>query len=147
MLFRTSRHLIAYPVIAYLMILAPSAFAQADPETAKAFRTIISSQIDAFQRDAGSEAFAHASPTIKQMFGSPDNFMKMVRQGYPQVYRPKTFEFGQITKEMNGRPTQRVHIIDQSGQSWTALYAFELQPDGTWRIAGVVMLRQADVNA
>ena len=113
----------------------------------QAFQRIISSQIDAFQRDAGAEAFAFASPTIRRQFGTPDNFMAMVRNGYPQVYRPESFKFGKVTREMSGRPTQRVHIIDKAGTAWTALYAFEQQSDGTWRIAGVVMLRQAELNA
>ncbi|NNE21238.1 MAG: DUF4864 domain-containing protein [Rhizobiales bacterium] len=72
--------------------------------------------------------------------------MAMVKQGYPQVYRPQSFKFGKITTEMSGRPTQRVHITDANGRSWTALYAFEQQPDATWRIAGVVIVRAAEVS-
>lgn len=124
-----------------------SAQAQMDTPDPAAFQRIITSQIDAFKRDAGVAAFAYASPTIRRHFGTADNFMAMVKTGYPQVYRPRAFKFGEITTEMSGRPTQRVHITDASGQNWTALYAFERQPDGTWRIAGVVMQKTADVSA
>jgi hypothetical protein len=112
-----------------------------------AFERIITSQIEAFRRDAGEDAFAFASPDIRRQFGSAANFMTMVRNGYPQVYRPDSFRFGKVTREMSGRPTQRVHIIDANGTSWTALYAFEQQPDGSWRIAGVVMLRTGEQSA
>ena len=112
-----------------------------------AFERIITSQITAFRADEGAKAFAHASPTIRRQFGTAGNFMAMVKKGYPQVYRPQSFKFGKITTEMSGRPTQRVHITDAKGQSWTALYAFEQQQDGTWRIAGVAIVRAEDVSA
>ena len=128
-------------------MVAATATAQAQTADPAAFERIITSQITAFRADQGTKAFAHASPVIRQHFGTAENFMAMVRNSYPQVYRPRSFRFGKITTEMSGRPTQRVHITDAKGQSWTALYAFEQQPDGTWRIAGVVMLREADVSA
>jgi hypothetical protein len=43
-----------------------------------AFRAVIQAQLDAFQRDDGTAAFAHASPMIKGMFRTPENFMRMV---------------------------------------------------------------------
>ena len=132
---------------AIAMIAAVSIASAGERDAAASFQRIIASQIDAFRRDAGAEAFAHASPGIRAQFGTANNFMTMVKKGYPQVYRPQSFKFGKVTKEMAGRPTQRVHIVDSRGQSWTALYAFEQQADGTWRIAGVVMLREEDVSA
>ena len=65
--------------------------------------------------------------------------MEMVRRGYQPVIDPQSFTFGPVTAEMNGRPTQVVTILDKAGKSWTALYAFERQPDGTWRISGVIL--------
>ena len=58
-----------------------------------AIREVIQSQVDAFQRDDGPAAFGYASPSIQGMFGSPDIFMDMVRQGYQPVYRPRAFDF------------------------------------------------------
>lgn len=135
-------------VVAFAFFAATSlAWAQSTTPDPAAFERIITSQITAFRADEGTKAFAHASPSIRRQFGTADNFMAMVKQGYPQVYRPRSFKFGKITTEMSGRPTQRVHVIDAGGQSWTALYAFEQQPDATWRIAGVVIVRAADLSA
>ncbi len=111
------------------------------------FERIITSQIEAFRQDKGTDAFAFASPGIRAQFGTADKFMDMVRRGYPQVYRPQSFRFGKIGDEMGGRPTQHLHITDMAGQNWTAFYAFEQQPDGSWRISGVIILRQPDVSA
>jgi hypothetical protein len=138
--------LLAAATLAKAQSTAPNSAPGATPDPA-AFERIITSQITALRADDGIKAFAHASPDIRRQFGTPDNFMAMVKQGYPQVYRPQSYKFGKITTEMSGRPTQRVHITDANGQSWTALYAFEQQPDKTWRIAGVVIVRAADLSA
>ena len=44
-------------------------------------RGIISSQIEAFQRDDGATAYGYASSTIQGLFPSVDQFMAMVRSG------------------------------------------------------------------
>jgi hypothetical protein len=104
------------------------------------FQRIISSQIEAFRADDGGAAYGYAAPAIKKIFPSPEIFMEMVRKGYRPVYRPRSFTFGTITDEMNGRPTQRVTIVDETGKVWTALYAFEKQPDGSWKIIGCTLI-------
>lgn len=53
-----------------------------------AIRDTIQSQIDAFRRDDFDAAFEFASPSIRQMFRTPENFGAMVRNGYPMVWRP-----------------------------------------------------------
>jgi hypothetical protein len=100
------------------------------------FQRVIAGQIEAFRADDAPAAYGYAAPAIKKIFPSPEIFMEMVRNGYRPVYRPRSFEFGDITGEMNGRPTQRVTIIDANGKAWIALYAFEKQPDGSWKIVG-----------
>jgi hypothetical protein len=103
---------------------------------AQEFQRIISAQIDAFREDDGPSAYSYAAPLIHKAFPTSDVFMEMVRKGYAPVYRPRSFAFGEVTSEMNNRPTQRVTIIDANGKAWIALYAFEKQPDGTWKIIG-----------
>ena len=45
----------------------------------------ISNQLEAFASDDFTEAFTHASPGIKDIFGSVDNFSRMVKKGYPMA--------------------------------------------------------------
>ena len=116
--------------------LAPAlTHAEGDPA---AFRTVIQSQLEAFQRDDGSAAFAHASPTIKGMFGTPENFMRMVTSGYPQVYRPRSVDFGAVI-DYRGQPTQLVYLTGPDGDAVIAYYQMQQQPDGTWQINGVFL--------
>ena len=100
------------------------------------FQRIIAAQIQAFRADDGPAAYSYAAPLIQKVFPTSDVFMDMVRKGYAPVYRPRSFAFGEVTSEMNNRPTQRVMIIDANGKAWIALYAFEKQPDGSWKIIG-----------
>jgi hypothetical protein len=120
--------------------LALPAAAQEEP-----IRNTIQSQIDAFQADDFARAFTFASPTIKQMFGTPENFGAMVKQGYPMVYRPSSVEM-QDLREIAGNLWQRVRIIDQAGAGWYLDYMMVETPDG-WQINAVQLLPAPDVGA
>ena len=112
-----------------------------------AFQIIISTQVEAMRSGDGVKAFSFASPTLTKQFGTPETFMEMVRRGYQAVIDPQSLNFGPVTTELNGRPTQVVNILDKAGKRWTALYAFERQPDGTWRISGVTLKEVEGVDA
>lgn len=104
-------------------------------------REVIESQLSAFQRDDAAEAFSYASPGIQQLFGNPDKFIAMVKSGYRAVYRPSAVAFKEIRK-FDDRPGQIVDFVGPEGEPVTAIYLMEQQPDGTWRIDGVYLLRQ-----
>ncbi len=129
----------------WLVVFAP-ALAAADTLGAgdrRAIRSIIQSQLGAFQRDDGHEAFSYASPGIRQMFQTAEIFMAMVRGGYPAVYRPRAVEFLE-TLVKDGRTVQMMRFIGPDGVAVIAMYTMERQPDGTWRIDGVVLLRTGE---
>ena len=109
----------------------------------QAIRSIIQSQLDAFQRDDGHEAFSYASPGIRQSFQTPEIFMAMVRGGYAAVYRPRAVEFLE-TLVKDGRTVQMMRFVGPDGVAVIAMYTMERQPDGTWRIDGVVLLRTGE---
>ena len=100
-----------------------------------AIRDVIGRQVEAFRRDDGDAAFGLASPAIQHMFGTSGIFMDMVRQGYQPVYRPRAFDFAEIV-ELNGQPTQKVHVIGPDGRPVNAFYPMTQLPDGSWRIDG-----------
>jgi hypothetical protein len=131
-------------LVALVLIVTPAAAQTpaADVGTADrgAIRGVIESQIAAFRRDDGPGAFAFASPNIKRIFGSPENFMAMVRQGYPQVYRPSSVAFGDLVRA-EGTLLQLVDIVGPDGLPVVAVYEMERQPDGSWQINGCQLLR------
>ncbi len=127
-----------FALFGLLLGLATTAVAQEPAVSAAdraAIRQIIQGQVDAFRRDDGDAAFGYASPTIQGMFGQPDVFMDMVRQGYQPVYRPRVFDFREIV-DMHGQPAQKVHVVGPDGRPVTAIYPMTQLPDGSWRIDG-----------
>ncbi len=74
---------------AMLLGLATGAAAQdADP-----IRSVIQGQMDAFIAKDPVTAFTFASPMIKGMFGSPENFGAMVSSGYPMIWNPSAVKY------------------------------------------------------
>lgn len=102
-------------------------------------QSIIDRQIAAFRRDDGAEAFSYAAPELQTHFGSADTFMRMVQAGYGPVYRPQFYEFRDL-KTSAGVVTQHVHIVGPDKVARLALYFMQRQADGSWRIAGCVLV-------
>ena len=111
------------------------------------FQRIITAQITAFRADDGPAAYDFAAPVVQNIFPTPEIFMTMVKQGYPQVYRPQSFNFTEALIDPMGRPAQKMIVVGPDGKSYVALYSMEKQPDGTWRIAGCTMLEIPGLDA
>jgi hypothetical protein len=131
----------AVRILALLLLalaLRPVAWAQdvslTDRDRAQ-IRDIIGKQVEAFRTDDEAAAFGYASPDIQRMFGTPELFMDMVRQGYQPVYRPRVFDFREIVT-LDGVPAQKVHVVGPDGRPVTAFYPMARMPDGSWRING-----------
>ena len=102
---------------------------------ARAARSVVSAQLDAFAKDDAKRAFSYAAPSIRAMFGTPERFLAMVRTGYPVVYRAAGVTF-LIPLRVDDDLVQGVHLTDGAGALWLATYRLERQSDGSWRIAG-----------
>jgi hypothetical protein len=124
-------------LVAFLIVLAAPARAADDVATAQA---IIRSQVEAIGRDDAATAYSYAAPGIREMFPQAEVFLGMVQRSYAPVYRHKSFEFGEA-RVSDGTIAQQVHIIDADGMPWEALYTLELQPDGSVKITGCVLLK------
>ena len=124
---------------AYSKILTgPAGLANTD---LAAIRNVIVGQFDAFRHDDAEKAFSFAAPKIKKIFGTPEVFLRMVRESYQAVYRPKTYRFRDIER-INGQLVQPVTVVGPSGITEKALYIMEIQPDGSWRIGGCIMAQK-----
>ena len=104
----------------------------------------IRSQIEAFLADDFGTAFTFASPNIQSMFGTPDNFGAMVKNGYPMVHRPSDMRMGEL-REIEGRLWQKVYVTDAQGRGHVLDYQMIETPDG-WKINGVHVLKADGVG-
>ncbi|WP_170430441.1 DUF4864 domain-containing protein [Ruegeria arenilitoris] len=120
--------------------LASGAFAQSDEIEAN-----IAAQIQAFRADDFATAFTFASPTIQQLFQTPENFGVMVKRGYPMVWRPADVRFLEL-REIAGSLWQKVMITDGAGR--VHILDYQMVPlENGWKINGVQLLGNSDPAA
>lgn len=121
-------------------ILAGSAtfcavISEAEEADSAAIARVIGEQITAFKADDFATAFSYASPGIRGIFGTPERFGQMVRQGYPMVWRPSDVEFLDLREE-GGTVIQQVRVRDSDGVPWLLDYQM-VEGGGGWQINGV----------
>jgi ketosteroid isomerase-like protein len=125
-------------VLLLLLTAVPASAQQVSSSDKAAIAGVIQDQIAAFRVDDAQRAFGYASPAIQAKFGTPEAFLEMVRTGYVQVYRAGEVTFRDLTVE-EGVPVQAVEIRGIDGTGVLALYFMERQPDGSWKINGVLI--------
>lgn len=114
-----------------LLLPAGAVTAQSAPE-------IIDRQIAEMRAGDFEAAFAHASDQLRMIFRTPENFARMVQQGYPMVIDPAEVRYLD-RGERAGIEVQRVLILDREGRSF--LLEYQLTGDeGARRISGVSIL-------
>jgi hypothetical protein len=101
---------------------------------AKAARAVIEGQLAALAADDAKRAFGYATPALREYFGTPENFIEMVRTSYPVVYRPVSVAFLK-PQWVEGELVQGVHMSDDHGVLWLALYRLQRQKNKSWRIS------------
>ncbi len=106
-------------------------------------RTVINRQIEAFRRDDAPGAFALVSPGVREVFGTPERFLDVVRTAYSPVYRPAAVAFLDLTVIGMQDVVQQVQVTDRSGALWLAYYAMQRQRDGSWRTNGCHLVQPA----
>lgn len=134
------RFILAMVFAVSLLGLSPSAQAQSTE-----IEGTISAQIEAFKADNFDQAFTYASPTIQGLFQTAENFGRMVRGGYPMVWRPSEVTYLEL-QERGGLLFQRVMIKDAAGAVHLLEYQM-LDLNGQWKINGVRLLANPPASA
>ena len=104
----------------------------------KAIRKVIGDQRAALVKGDAKKGFSYAAPGIRAQFGTPENFLAMVRASYGALTSARYAEFleGAV---IDGRVIQPLRLVAPDNSVQVALYTMEKQPDGRWRIAGCVL--------
>ncbi len=138
---RLSRSLLAWLLVSLsLLAQAQSGAGVAAPGTEdwKSIRTTVSLQLAAFQRDDATAAYDLASPAVRRQFRSAREFLRMVREDYAPVYRPRAVRFLE-PYVVGAQPVQPVELISRDEETLTAFFIMERQPDGSWKVAGCAL--------
>ncbi|MGR3498539.1 MAG: DUF4864 domain-containing protein [Limimaricola soesokkakensis] len=99
---------------------------------------VIGDQLSDFTARDLDGAFAHASEMIQRLFDNPENFGRMVEQGYPMVWDNDSARFMSLREESDAS-FQTVLIRDARGVPHLLEYRMIETPQG-WRIDGVTLL-------
>jgi hypothetical protein len=94
---------------------------------------VINLQIGAFERDEEAVAFSYATPDARRYFGSPHNFMEVVRGSYSALYHHTSREFLEAAV-VHGLVVQPLKILTTDGDIIVALFTVEQQADQEWRV-------------
>jgi len=121
------------------------AFATGAAAQGTEIKDVITRQIEAFEADDFATAFGFASPSIRGLFGTPENFGRMVTQGYPMVWRPADVTYLDLRQE-RGALAQRVRIQDKAGRFHVLDY-FMIETDQGWKINGVQFVSTEEFSA
>ncbi len=129
--------------LAALVISTTMAFAQTSDKEAPAelrsgAQDVINGQINAFKARDHEKAFGFAAPNLKQLFGSTDRFIGMVKKGYGAIYGADVWSFGR-SRFHDETLYQEVLLRGPNGRDWVALYTLRRNGDGEWNIHGVQM--------
>ena len=125
-------------VIATLWI-APAQAQDAD------IQAVIDGQMQAFRAGNAGAAFEFASPAIREMFGTPENFAGMVQRGYPMIWSHGEVSYHDL-RERDGAFMQRVQVRDAAGQDFEFEYEM-IETTAGWRINAVWPVELRDLNA
>lgn len=132
-------------LLAMALAALPTVVAAQDAEDRAAIEAVIADQLADFVARDVPGAWDHASPTIQGLFGSPENFGRMVENGYPMVWDNRDARFLELREE-RGALRQKVMIEDPDGRLWLLDYEMVELPEG-WRIDGVQVLPAPDLAA
>ena len=129
----------ALALFAWLACAAALAASPPQPTLKKedwaAIRKVISDQLVALKAGDGAKAMTYAAPGIREQFGTPENFMRMVRQGYGALLDARRTQFleGAVIEDAIVQPLRLV-LPDET--VLVALYQMQKQGNGQWRIGG-----------
>ena len=117
---------------------APASEATLPANEWTAIRKVIGDQLAALKAGDGAKAMTFAAPGIQAQFGTPENFLRMVRTGYAALLDARRTQFldGAVIDDAVVQP---LRLVLPDDTVLVALYQMQKQADGRWRIAGCVI--------
>lgn len=110
-----------------------------------AIHEVVRSQLDALSNDDAVSAFELATPEKRMLIGSPDNFLRLIKEEYNPIYRHEGVIFSR-PEVVDGDAIQLVRITDGSSRVWVAVFWMLQGDDGNWRIDGCQLLETTSVS-
>jgi hypothetical protein len=110
-----------------------------------AIQSAVQSQIDALVNDDADIAFELATPSTRTRLGTPDNFLRIIKEQYDPVYRHRLALYSD-PKVIEGNVFQTVRLTDLDNRVWVAIYLMHKDEKGQWKIEGCQLVETPVVS-
>ena len=110
-----------------------------------AIHQVVQSQLEALSNDDAASAFELATPEKRMLIGSPDNFLRLIKEEYNPIYRYQRVIFSR-PEVVDGDAIQMVRVTDGYSRVWVAIFWMLEGDDGNWRIDGCQLLETTSVS-
>ncbi len=110
-----------------------------------AIHEVVQSQLDALANDDAAGAFELATPEKRMLIGSPDNFLRLMKEQYNPIYRHQRVIFSR-PEVVNGDAIQIVRVTDSESRVWLAIFWMQQEEDSSWKIDGCQLLETTTVS-
>ncbi|WP_220807569.1 DUF4864 domain-containing protein [Noviherbaspirillum aridicola] len=104
-----------------------------------AIHQAVRTQMDALSNDDADGAFRLTTQEKRHLIGSPDNFLRMIKEEYNPLYRHRGVIFSS-PEVVDGDAVQLVRVTDGAGKVWIAVFWMLQEDDGNWKIDGCHLL-------
>ena len=124
--------------VAFAATAAPPPGPTLPAEEWQAIRAVVEAQLAALKAGDGARAMTYATPGIRVQFGTPENFLQMVRTSYAALLDARHTQFleGAV---IDGATIQPLRLVLPDETVQVALYRMQREPGGAWRIAGCAL--------
>jgi len=110
-----------------------------------AINEVVQSQLDALSNDDAARAFELATPEKRMLIGSPDNFLRLIKDEFNPIYRYQRVIFSR-PEVINGDAIQVVRVTDGYSRVWLAVFWMRQGDDSSWKIDGCQLLETTSVS-
>jgi len=110
-----------------------------------AIHEVVQSQLDALANDDAATAFELATPEKRMLIGSPDNFLRLIKEEYNPIYRYQRAIFSR-PEVIHGDAIQVVRVTDSYSRVWLAVFWMQQGEGSVWRIDGCQLLETTSVS-
>ena len=110
-----------------------------------AIHEVVQSQLEALSNDDAVSAFELATPEKRMLIGSPDNFLRLIKEEYNPIYRYQRVIYSK-PEVINGDAIQVVRVTDGNSRVWIAVFWMQQGEDSAWRIDGCQLLETTSVS-
>lgn len=110
-----------------------------------AIQEAVQSQLDALANDDAAGAFELASSEKRLLIGSPDKFLRLIKEEYNPIYHYQRAIFSR-PEVIEGDAIQVVRVTDTTSHVWVAIFSMQQEENSSWKIDGCQLLETTSVS-